>query len=60
MGWAHYDHVPGKDQDLLDHPFLRPAVLLAGVLGAASSVYLAVDSPAVPENMWSPPQTQTA
>ena len=34
--------------------------LLAGVLGAASSAYLAFHSPAVPEDMWSYPQTPEA
>jgi hypothetical protein len=34
--------------------------LLAGVLGAASSAYLAFASPSVPEDMWSYPQTPEA
>ena len=40
--------------------FCGQVCLLAGVLGAASSGYLAVDSPAVPEDMWSYPQTPEA
>jgi hypothetical protein len=40
--------------------FCGQLCLLAGVLGAASSVYLAFYSPAVPEDMWSYPQTPAA
>ena len=40
--------------------FCGQLCLLAGVLGAASSVYLAVGSRAVPEDMWSYPQTPEA
>ena len=40
--------------------FCGQLCLLAGVLGAASGVYLAFASPAVPEEMWSYPQTPEA
>jgi hypothetical protein len=41
-------------------PFCGQLCLLAGVLDAASAVYLAFDSPAVAEDMWSYPQTPEA
>ena len=40
--------------------FCGQLCLLAGILGAASSAYLAFGSPAVPEDMWSYPQTPEA